>query len=87
VPDYPKLAQLWWQNVSLAVTGEKTPQAALDGLATQMDEVLARLERAGMTNCPPKLNAPKTAAYWFAQPGAPRPKLANEKPKARDRAL
>jgi glycerol transport system substrate-binding protein len=81
VPDYPKLAQLWWQNVSLAVTGEKTPQAALDGLATQMDEVLGRLERAGMTNCPPKLNEPKTAAYWFEQPGAPRPKLANEKPK------
>jgi glycerol transport system substrate-binding protein len=81
VPDYPKLAQLWWQNVSLAVTGEKTPQAALDGLATQMDDVLGRLERAGMTNCPPKLNEVKTAQYWFDQPGAPRPKLANEKPK------
>jgi glycerol transport system substrate-binding protein len=27
VPDYPKLAQLWWKNVAQAVTGEKTPQA------------------------------------------------------------
>ena len=27
VPDYPKLAQLWWKNVAVAVTGEKTPQA------------------------------------------------------------
>jgi glycerol transport system substrate-binding protein len=63
------------------VTGEKTPQAAMDSLATQMDDVLARLERAGMTNCPPKLNEPKTADYWYKQPGAPRPKLANEKPK------
>ena len=26
VPDYPKLAQLWWKNVAQAVTGEKTPQ-------------------------------------------------------------
>src|SRR4030088_1884817 len=26
VPDYPKLAQLWWKNVAVAVTGEKTPQ-------------------------------------------------------------
>jgi glycerol transport system substrate-binding protein len=81
VPDYPKLAQLWWQNVSLAVTGEKTPQAAMDGLATQMDDVLGRLERSGMPNCPPKLNAPKDAKVWLDQPGAPRPKLANEKPK------
>jgi glycerol transport system substrate-binding protein len=32
VPDYPKLAQLWWQNVSLAVTGEQTPQGAMDKL-------------------------------------------------------
>jgi glycerol transport system substrate-binding protein len=81
VPDYPKLAQLWWQNISLAVTGEKTPQAAMDSLATQMDDVMARLARAGMKNCPPKLNEPKDAKYWYDQPGAPRPKLANEKPK------
>jgi glycerol transport system substrate-binding protein len=81
VPDYPKLAQLWWQNVSLAVTGEKTPQAAMDSLAEQMDGVLARLQRTGMTSCPPKLNEPKDAKYWYDQPGAPRPKLANEKPK------
>ena len=48
VPDYPKLAQLWWKNVAVAVTGEKTPQAAMDTLAEEMDQVMARLERAGM---------------------------------------
>src|SRR5210317_2557474 len=26
VPDYPKLAQLWWQNVGEAISGEVTPQ-------------------------------------------------------------
>jgi glycerol transport system substrate-binding protein len=81
VPDYPKLAQLWWQNVSLAITGEKTPQAAMDGLATQMDDVMGRLEKVGMVNCPPKLNPVKDAKYWFDQPGSPKAKLANEKPK------
>jgi glycerol transport system substrate-binding protein len=81
VPDYPKLAQLWWQNVSLAVTGEKTPQAAMDSLAEQMDDVMGRLARSGMVNCPPKLNEKKDAKYWFDQPGAPKAKIANEKPK------
>ena len=81
VPDYPKLAQLWWQNISLAVEGEKTPQQAMDSLAEQMDDVLGRLERAGMQNCPPKLNPVKEAKSWFDAPGAPHPKLANEKPK------
>jgi glycerol transport system substrate-binding protein len=81
VPDYPKLAQLWWQNVSLAVEGEKTPQGALDTLAEQMDDVLGRLERAGMQNCPPKLNPVKEAKLWLDEPGAPHAKLANEKPK------
>jgi glycerol transport system substrate-binding protein len=81
VPDYPKLAQLWWQNISLAVEGEKTPQEAMDALATQMDDVLGRLERAGMQNCPPKLNPVKEAKSWLDAPGAPHAKLANEKPK------
>ena len=53
VPDYPKLAQLWWKNVATAVTGEKTPQAAMDNLANEMDQVMARLERAGMAQCAP----------------------------------
>jgi glycerol transport system substrate-binding protein len=56
VPDYPKLAQLWWKNVAVAVTGEKTPQAAMDTLADEMDQVMSRLERAGMAHCAPKLN-------------------------------
>ncbi|REG32870.1 carbohydrate ABC transporter substrate-binding protein (CUT1 family) [Archangium gephyra] len=81
VPDYPKLAQLWWQNISLAVEGEKTPQQAMDTLAEQMDGVLGRLERAGMQNCPPKLNPVKEASFWLDAPGAPHAKLANEKPK------
>jgi len=81
VPDYPKLAQLWWQNVATAVTGEKTPQAAMDNLADQMDRIMARLERAGMKNCPPKLNAPKDPAAWLSANAAPWAKLANEKPK------
>ena len=81
VPDYPKLAQLWWQNISLAVEGEKTPQQAMDSLAEQMDDVLGRLERAGMQNCPPKLNPKKESKEWLDAPGAPHAKLANEKPK------
>jgi len=81
VPDYPKLAQLWWQNVSLAVTAEQTPQGAMDKLAKEMDGVMARLERAGMKNCPPKLNPEKDPKEWLAADKAPHQKLANEKPK------
>jgi glycerol transport system substrate-binding protein len=81
VPDYPKLAQLWWQNISQAVTGELTPQQAMDKLAKEMDEVLARLERAGMKNCPPKLNPEVDPNEWLNKEGAPKPKLADEKPK------
>ena len=81
VPDYPKLAQLWWKNVAVAVTGEKTPQAAMDTLAEEMDGVMARLERAGMKNCSPKLNPKGDPNKWLSDNGAPWKKLANEKPK------
>ncbi len=81
VPDYPKLAQLWWKNVATAVTGEKTPQAAMDTLAEEMDQVMARLQRAGMSNCAPKLNPKGDPGKWLSNDHAPWKKLANEKPK------
>ncbi|CZF80992.1 Bacterial extracellular solute-binding protein [Grimontia celer] len=82
VPDYPKLAQLWWQFIAEAANGEKSPQEALDGLAKAQDRVLQRLERAKVQGaCGPKLNKPRDAEYWLNLPGAPKAKLGNEKPQ------
>src|ERR1700684_3049411 len=87
VPDYPKLAQLWWQNIGDASSGAKTPQAAMDSLAAAQDSVMERLEKSGVQGaCGPKLNKKETAEYWFAKSAkdgniAPQRKLANEKPK------
>ena len=84
VPDYPRLAQLWWPNVAAAVNGDVTPQEALDQLAEQQDAVLARLERAGLQGeCGPVLNEERDARYWLDQPGAPKAALADEKPPGR----
>ena len=81
VPDYPKLAQLWWPNVADAVSGAVTPQAAMDALAAQQDRVLERLERAGIQGeCGPKLNPEEDPEVWLSRPGAPKARLANEKP-------
>jgi len=81
VPDYPKLAQLWWANVAEAVTGEQTPQAAMDRLAEQQDRVLQRIQRSqAQGECGPELNPTTSAAEWLQKPGSPKPKLAIEKP-------
>lgn len=81
IPDYPKLAQLWWQNIGDASSGAKTPQEAMTALAEAQDKVMERLERAGVQgDCGPKLNEKKSREYWLSQPGAPKPKLDNEKP-------
>jgi glycerol transport system substrate-binding protein len=82
IPDYPKLAQLWWQNIGDASSGAKTAQAAMDSLAAAQDKVLERLEKSGVQKeCGPKMNPKKSAQEWFDAPGAPFPKLANEKPQ------
>jgi glycerol transport system substrate-binding protein len=87
VPDYPKLAQLWWQNIGDAASGAKTPQAAMDALANAQDRVMERLERAGVQGeCGPKLNDEHPMEYWVEKAKAdgniaPQPKLANEKDK------
>ncbi|MBK1668143.1 ABC transporter substrate-binding protein [Rhodovibrio sodomensis] len=84
VPDYPKLAQLWWKNVALAVTGEMTPKQAMTSLAQQQDDVMARIERAGAQEvCGPQLNEKRSAEYWYNQPGAPKPELEDEKPQGK----
>jgi len=81
VPDYPRLAQLWWQNIGDASSGAKTSQEALDALCEQQESVMERLERAGIQgDLGPKLNEPQDPQVWLDQEGAPKPKLDNEKP-------
>ncbi|SMF18686.1 carbohydrate ABC transporter substrate-binding protein, CUT1 family [Tistlia consotensis] len=87
VPDYPKLAQLWWQNIGDAASGAKSPQEAMDALCAAQESVMSRIERAGIQgDRGPHLNKEHDMAYWVEQAKkngtlAPQPKKANEKEK------
>jgi glycerol transport system substrate-binding protein len=81
VPDYPKLYQLWWQNIGDAVSGKVTTDMAMDNLAKNMDKFLLSLAHSKIQGkCGPILNKEKGAEYWLSQPGAPKAKV-NEKPQ------
>ena len=81
VPDYPKLSQLWWQNIANAITGDSTVQGALDNLAREQDAIMARLERAGMPTCSPQLNEEREASYWINEvEGSPKAERPAEEP-------
>ena len=84
VPDYPKLAQIWWQQIGDVNSGAFTPQEAMNRLAEEMDVTMARMQAADEAanvygGCGPRLNEEKDAAYWYKNGGA-KPPLANEKP-------
>jgi glycerol transport system substrate-binding protein len=87
VPDYGKMAQVWWQNVSKAISGEATPQQAMDGVARDQDSIMARLEKSGIQGkLGPMMNPEKDLEYWYAKAEkdgnlSPQRKLANEKPQ------
>ena len=82
VPDYPKLAQLWWQNIGEAAAGEVTVDKAMDNLAREQDKVLIRIARSkSQGDMGPKMNDERDETYWLNQPGSPKAKLANEKPQ------
>ena len=86
VPDYPKLAQIWWQQIGDVNSGAFTPQEAMDRLASEMDVTMARMQAADEVanvygGCGPRLNEERDAEYWLSQPGAPKAKLDNEKPQ------
>lgn len=88
VPDYPKLAQIWWQQIGDVNSGAFTPQQAMDRLASEMDQVMARMqaadERAGTYGgCGPRLNAERDPNYWLNRAGSPKKKLSNEKPRGK----
>ncbi|MDH3344072.1 MAG: ABC transporter substrate-binding protein [Desulfobacteraceae bacterium] len=81
VPDYPKLAQLWWQNIGEAVSGEVTVSAAMNHLAEEQDKVLERIARSGVQGkLGPKMNKKRDESYWLNKPGSPKAKV-NEKPQ------
>ncbi|MCP3671489.1 MAG: carbohydrate ABC transporter substrate-binding protein [Gammaproteobacteria bacterium] len=86
VPDYPKLAQIWWQQIGDVNSGAFTPQQAMDRLAGEMDITMARMQTADEKaniygGCGPRLNPEKEASFWLKKPGSPKAKLPNEKPK------
>ena len=86
VPDYPKLAQLWWQQIGDVNSGAFTPQQAMDRLAGEMDLIMSRMEEADKKSktyggCGPRLNPEKKADEWLGKDGGPAAKLANEKEK------
>lgn len=84
VPDYPRLAPLWWQNLAPAVSGEISAQEALDNLAAAIDSTMSRLARANVfEQYAPVLNEERDPQYWLDQPGAPKARLDNEKPQGR----
>ena len=84
VPDYPKLAQLWWQQIGDVNSGAFTPQQAMDRLASEMDQIMARMQAADEANktyggCGPRLNAEKDPSEWLGKADGPKAKIENEK--------
>ncbi|EIM73342.1 sugar ABC transporter periplasmic sugar-binding protein [Nitratireductor aquibiodomus RA22] len=85
VPDYPKLAQIWWQQIGDVNSGAFTPQEAMDRLAGEMDLTMARMQAADESanvygGCGPRLNEEKDPSEWIGKGGA-KAKLENEKPQ------
>ena len=87
VPDYPKLAQLWWQAIGDAASGAKTAQAAMDSLCAEQEKVMGRIEKSGVQgDIGPKLAEQHDINYWnkdAVSKGnlAPQLKIAEEKEK------
>ncbi len=81
VPDYPGLSDLWWKNIGSVVTGQISSEQAVNQIALEMDERLNNL--VGPGRCSPRLNPLGDPNEWLRKPGAPKPKLANEKPRGK----
>ncbi len=77
VPHYPALSSLWWPNIAKAISGELTPQEAMNAIAEGQDKLMAQMRLAKYS---PKLNPLKPEEYWLNRPGAPKPYRPRPKP-------
>ena len=87
VPDYPKLAQIWWQQIGDVNSGAFTPQQAMDRLASEMDQVMARMQSADERaktygGCGPRLNEEKDPSEWLSENESPKA-MRDEKPQGK----
>ncbi len=83
VPDYPKLAQIWWQQIGDVNSGAFTAQEAMDRLAEEMDITMSRMQAADEANntyggCGPRLNAEVDPSEWLGKENGPAAALENE---------
>lgn len=78
VPDYPGLANYWWQYISQIVEGKVTTQAGMDRFAMAVDKHLEQLEKQGAMRCLPKLNPIVEPEVWLNKPGAPKKAINQE---------
>ena len=78
VPHYPLLAEQWWQNIAPAVTGEVTPQQAMDNIAKVMDKLMGKMK---LKRYSPILNPEIPENEWLKRSGSPKPYRADDEPK------
>ncbi len=72
VPDYPGLANYWWQYISLIIEGKVSTQKGMDNFAAAMDRQFALMGERTDMKCAPKLNPLASKEFWFNQAGAPK---------------
>jgi glycerol transport system substrate-binding protein len=63
VPHYPRLSVVWWKNIARAITGELTPQQAMDAIAREQDDIMDGLRMARYS---PVLSPEKPAEAWLS---------------------
>ena len=83
VPDYSGMASLWWRQLHPAVSGKLSASQALGNLALAFDRHLQVVGQRQQHACAPALNPPRPPSEWLSQPGAPWPRLDNERPPGR----
>ena len=84
VPDYPRMAPLWWKNLAPVMSRDVTPKEGLDDLAEALDNIMSRLARADVFDkYAPVMNEKRDPEYWLKKDGAPKQRLDNEMPQGK----
>lgn len=78
LPHYPIMSLVWWPNLDKAITGEFSPQQAMDTIAREQDRLMSKMK---LSKYSPRLNKEEPVDVWLKRPGAPKAPRSRPKPE------
>ncbi|MBN2658440.1 MAG: carbohydrate ABC transporter substrate-binding protein [Calditrichaeota bacterium] len=70
VPYYSEMAEIWWKNITFALTGELSSEETMTLIALEQDNLMSGLQ---LLQFNPRIEVGQGRDFWLSRSGSPKP--------------